>query len=63
MQGEGGEWRARVRSGGGLSAGAAGLEFPSKRIIRREFFGNNDGYVHSSVLLTQTETYGGPGAP
>ena len=37
VRGEGGEWRARVRSGGGPSAGAAGLEFPSKG-IRREFW-------------------------
>ena len=37
VQGEGVEWRARVRSGGSPSAGAAvGLEFPSKG-IRREF--------------------------
>ena len=42
MQGEGGEWRARVRSGGGLSAGAAGLEFPSKG-IRRELWNSFEG--------------------
>jgi hypothetical protein len=48
VRGEGWEWRARVRSGGGLSAGAAGLEFPSKGIrrefwnsLRREFEGNS----------------------
>ena len=50
VRGEGGEWRARVRSGGGPSAGAAGLEFPSKGIrrefwnsLRREFEGNSKG--------------------
>ena len=38
VRGEGGEWRSRVSSGGGPSAGAAGLEFPSKG-IRRELEG------------------------
>lgn len=32
--GEGGEWHARVRLGGRPSAGAVGLEFPSKGIRR-----------------------------
>ena len=40
MRGEGGEWSARVRSGEGPSAGAFGLEFPSKG-IRRELEGNS----------------------
>ena len=38
MRGEGGEWSARVRSGEGPSAGAFGLEFPSKGIRRELFF-------------------------
>jgi len=33
VRGEGGEWRARVRSNGSPSAGAVGLEFPSKIIL------------------------------
>jgi len=50
VRGEGGEWSARVRSGEGPSAGAFGLEFPSKGIrrelwnsLRREFEGNSKG--------------------
>ena len=50
MRGEGREWPARVRSGGGPSAPATGLEFPSKGIrrefwnsLRREFEGNSNG--------------------
>ena len=50
MQGEGVEWRARVRSGGSPSARAVGLEFPSKGIrrefwssLRRELEGNSKG--------------------
>ena len=46
MQGEGVEWRARVRSGGSPSAGAVGLEFPSKGVRRSfgvPFEGNSKG--------------------
>ena len=45
MRGEGGEWRARVRSGGGPRRGV-GLEFASKGIRRESgipFEGNSKG--------------------
>jgi hypothetical protein len=50
VEGEGVEWRARVRSGGSPSAGAVGLEFPSNSLrkefwssLRRELEGNSKG--------------------